>query len=93
MSQDLKTLEMELSRLYNLDKKLIAKADLYQRKLDACNLSKKIKEKKLAKFNQEYHEMRLKVGKKRVELMGKKLSIIGYPKSVKINEEILDYWL
>ena len=94
MDMKLLKIEKELTRLVNLDKLLISKRDLYLRKLDrAKSVPEKVKAKKLAKFDEEYTDMRLKVGLKRMKYFQEKLDIIGRPKSVKIAEENLDVFL
>lgn len=85
----------ELTRLVNMDKLLISKRDIYLRKLDcATSVPPKLKAKKLAKFDAEYMDMRLKVGLKRVEYFKMKIAIIGKPESVRLpQEESLDVFL
>jgi hypothetical protein len=86
-------IEKEIERLEVLDKKLIAKHQLYLRKLDRVKVSKAIKDKKYAEFCEEYYELRLRVGRKRLEYYQKRQAIIGRPKSINLKEEKIDYLL
>ena len=86
-------IEQELAKLVLMDRKLIAKHDLFKRKLERLPVEKAVKEKKYDRFFQEYLDMRVKIGNKRLYYRQKQLDLVGNPSSVKIKECNLDSFL
>lgn len=77
-------MEKELAKLVVLDRKLIDRHDLYKRKMELKKISEK--SKKYQEFLQEYLELRLKVGQKRLNLRSMQLKLMGDVKGIKIDE-------
>lgn len=91
---ELHNLNKEIKRLELKDKALIAKQDLFRRKLER-HLKLKTKTKKElqkieADFDDKFSDLRVKVGEKRIKYLKMRLDLIGNPKTVRVDESGID---
>lgn len=85
-SEKLKDLRKELKRLDNMDSLMISKKNLFERNLEARQMHKALYNQRVEDWcnKNNYWDLRVKVGKKRIEFITEIQCLIGRPKSVRI---------
>ena len=90
----LSKVNLELERLLNIDRQLIAKKRLFEDKINLAvkvkKLTQGIAKEKIGQFEVKFLEHRLKVGAKRIEYYKRRKELLGPTKAVKVDDSNLD---